>query len=215
MSMKPFSRVAGAALLVLIMMTAGTGDAFAQRGAPADADRMISRLQAQLELTDAQVDELRPILQAHAQQRSEMMRQAREARTPLRDNPEFMQLRQQHREQVEAVLTTEQIEAYREMPRLYQNRNDRRPGMRGGQGVRGPAAGFDRMFERLNLTEEQQAQMRDLMTRQREQRGQTQSNFREQMSEILTDEQRAEWESMRTENPNRGERRMAPRRGNR
>jgi Spy/CpxP family protein refolding chaperone len=216
MSIKLFSRVAGAALLVVTMMSVGIGDAFAQRGAPADADRMITRLQSQLELSDAQVQQLRPLLQAHAQQRSDMMNRAREAGTPLRDNAEFMQMRQQHREQVEAILTSEQVAKYRTMQRQFENRRAG-PGERGAM-MRGPGnAGpnLDRMTQRLNLTEEQQAQIREVMAQQVTRRDAMRTVFQNQIGEILTDEQRAEWQSMRADRPNRGERRMAPRRGNR
>lgn len=212
MSMKLFPRFAGAALLVATLMIGSAGDALAQRG-PADADAMLNRLRIQLELSEQQADQLRPMLQTHAQQRAELMEQIRRAGTPLRDNPEFAALRERHREQVEAVLTPEQVQKYRTMQRQFNNRRTA-PGARGpmmrGQGSPGP--NLDRMAQRLNLTDEQQAQIREVMEQQSVRRDAMRTVFQNQVGEILTDEQRAMWEEMRMNRPGRGDRQRAPRR---
>lgn len=66
---------------------------------------------------------------------------------------------------------------------------------RGGEHMRGPHV--ERLAERLELNEEQQAKVRALFEEQREQRNAMREQMRGKMAEVLTPDQLAKMEAMR------------------
>jgi Spy/CpxP family protein refolding chaperone len=196
------SRMMGIALVAGLLFATST-DALAQRG-PQDVDRMLDRMQERLELSDEQAQQVRSMMEAHRAERAELMQRLGNDRANWRNNEELADMRQRHQAQMESILTPEQVEKHRAMRGQMMQRSDR-PG-RGMRGAQGPGANIERMQQRLNLTDDQVAQMRALMAEHRENRQQSQAEFREQMAEILTDEQRAQMQQMRNERPQRGER---------
>jgi Spy/CpxP family protein refolding chaperone len=189
--------------LVAGLLFATSTDALAQRGQQ-DPDRMLDRMQERLELTEEQTQQVRELMEAHRAERAELMASLGSDRRNWRNNEEVAAMRERHFAQMESILTPEQTEKHRSMRGQMMQRTDR-PG-RGMRGAPGPGANIERMQERLNLTEEQVAQMRELMAEQREARTKDREAFRQQMSEILTEEQRAQMQEMRDQRPQRGER---------
>jgi Spy/CpxP family protein refolding chaperone len=193
----------GMATLVAGLLLATSTDALAQRGQQ-NPDRMLERMQERLELTDAQAQQVRALMEAHRAERAELVQRLGNDRATWRDNEEVAAMRQRHLEQMESILTPEQVEKHRAMRAPMMQRNDR-PG-RGMREAQGPGANIERMQQRLNLTDDQVAQMRELLAEHRDARMQDRERFQDQMAEILTDEQRAQMQELRGQRPQRGER---------
>lgn len=147
---------------------------------------MVERLADRLELTSEQQDEVKGLYEVHRDQMRALYRQEE----GQRDRNAWRESRMALNAEIREVLTDEQIEQFDAMQRRgYKNRGGKR---HGGQ------------FRALDLSDEQRSEMRTLM---REQRGQEHSDraaLREQMREILTEDQQAQLDEM---NRSRSERR--------
>jgi Spy/CpxP family protein refolding chaperone len=103
--------------------------------------------------------------------------------------------------EIRELLNTEQAEQFdnllQRQQRGYKGRNHRDHAGKGG------------MFQALDLSDEQRSELRTLMREHRDQEGAGRSELREQMREILTEEQIAQLEAARAE---RGQQRGGHRR---
>lgn len=145
------------------------------------------RLAEKLELTSEQQVQVNALFEAHREQmRAEGSRERgdrREARMAL------------HAE-IRELLNAEQVEQFDSLGQRHQ-RGDRGRGHEGRK-----HRGHERqggMFQALDLSDEQRNQMRELMREHRGQAGAERAALREQMRDILTEEQRVELEAARAE----------------
>ncbi len=101
-------------------------------------DRMIQQLREHLKLTDEQVEKLKPILQAQAEEMRALRQEAQGAdRSGLREKAQA--IRAKYKGQIEAILTEEQKELFAQMQQRGprgENRGEGGPGA--GQGAGGP-----------------------------------------------------------------------------
>lgn len=101
-------------------------------------DRMIQQLRERLQLTDEQVEKLKPILQAQAEEMRALRQEAQGAdRSGLREKAQA--IRAKYKGQIEAILTEEQKELFAQMQQRGprgENRGEGGPGA--GQGAGGP-----------------------------------------------------------------------------
>ena len=143
----------------------------------------------ELDLTDEQRDQLKELRQAHR----EKMKDARG------DGPEVMKgLHEEHRAALGEVLNAEQLE------RMQAMRADFAGGFRGGKmrghrGMRGHGPGAKNAFAKLDLTDAQKDQLKDLRKAHRAEVGKLQKQHREALEKLLTDEQRAELAELKDE----------------
>jgi Spy/CpxP family protein refolding chaperone len=133
--------------------------------------RVEARLQflgEKLDLTQAQIEQIRGILQANAGEMRERMAQRRSAADRPRDaqREQMREHMEQVHSQIEAVLTPEQREAFRT---LWPDGRRPGPAERGawGAGRRGGGPMGAGLLQQLNLTDAQQTQLRELWTSQR------------------------------------------------
>jgi len=90
-----------------------------------DADQRIAQLETQLELTDAQVEQLRPIVEEQTRKQRELFAGGSGDRETMRS--EMAKLRDQTDEQFAEVLSQEQMKKYREL-RQQRSRQGRASG---------------------------------------------------------------------------------------
>lgn len=160
-------------------------------------DGPAQRLAEKLELTSEQQVEINALFQAHREQmRTEGSRESRDRRGDWREGR--MALNAEIRE----LLSPEQVEQFDAMGK----RQHRGHKGRGHGGHRGQGA----MFQSLDLTDEQRGEMRELMREHRSQENADRSELRQQMREILTEEQLTQLDAARAE---RGQQRDGQRRG--
>lgn len=144
-----------------------------------------------LDLTDEQKEQLKALREQHVEAR----REQREALAAMGE---------EQREAVMSILTEEQQEALKEMRGKFfdrrgwggKGRHDMRRGgkdrfdmRRGGQGA----------FSRLDLTDEQKEQFRELRQEQRTEIRETRQKHRTALESVLTDEQREKLEELKDE----------------
>ena len=137
-----------------------------------------------LDLTDEQKEQLQALRKEHV-----------EARREQRETMATMGKEQ--REAVMNILTDEQQEALKEMRdkrgKFFDRRGwegkDRHDMRRGGQGA----------FSRLDLTDEQKEQFKELRQEHRTEIRETRQKHRTALESVLTDEQRAKLEEMKDE----------------
>ena len=137
-----------------------------------------------LDLTDEQKEQLQALRKEHVEAR----REQREAMAAMG---------KEQREAVMNILTEEQQEALKEMRSKRGKFFDRRgweskgrhDARRGGQGA----------FSRLDLTDEQKEQFKELRTEHRTEIRETRQKHRTALENVLTDEQREKLEEMKDE----------------
>ena len=137
-----------------------------------------------LDLTDEQKEQLQALRKEHV----EVRREQREAMAAMG---------KEQREAVMNILTEEQQEALKEMRdrrgKFFDRRGgkgkDRHDARRGGQGA----------FSRLDLTDEQKEQFKELRQEHRTELRETRQKQRTALESVLTDEQREKLEEMKDE----------------
>ncbi len=135
-----------------------------------------------LDLTDEQKEQL----QALRKEQRESMREQRETMAAMGE---------EQREAVMNILTEEQQETLKEMRGKRGKFFDRR----GGKGRHHAGRGGLGAFSRLDLTDEQKEQVKELRTEQRTEIRETRQKHRTVLESILTDEQREKLEEMKDE----------------
>jgi Spy/CpxP family protein refolding chaperone len=173
-------------------------------------ERHLARLKEELDLTDQQVAELRPILEAKHEQFQALHDTAPEDREARRE--EFRQLWAEARASVNEVLTDEQEARLEE---LHESRGHH--GFKGGgfHGPPDPERHLTRLREELDLTDAQVAELRTIFEEQhgkfealhesapedREARHEAFQALREEtherLSQVLTEEQRQRFEELK------------------
>ena len=133
-----------------------------------------------LDLSDAQEEQL----QALRKEQREAMREQRETMAAMG---------KEQREAVMNILTEEQQETLKEMRGKRGKFFDRR----GGKGRHHAGRGGLGAFSRLDLTDEQKEQVKELRTEQRTEIRETRQKHRTVLESILTDEQREKLEEMK------------------
>ena len=167
--------------------------AVAERGKKMRAQPM-PRMLEHLDLTDEQKEQLQELRQEHV----EAMREQRETMAAMNE---------EHREAVTKILTEEQQEAMREMRSkrgkffgqrgwggkgrhdMRRGGKDRYDAQRGGQGA----------FSRLDLTDEQKDELRELRKEQSTEMRETRKKHRMALESVLTEEQREKLEILKDE----------------
>lgn len=158
-------------------------------------------LMEQLDLSDEQQEQLVELRSEHREQMKEARGDGAEA---------FKALREEHRAAVSKILNEVQRE---KMEALHEEFAGGFYGMRGhrgkwGHGMRGRGHGGKNGFARLDLSDEQQEQLKGLHKAHREVVGKLRQGHREAMEKLLTDEQRAQLEELKDEAFYGGKRRM-------
>lgn len=147
---------------------------------------MAERLADKLELTSEQQAEVKGLYEVHRDQMRALYRQEE----GQRDRNAWRESRMALNAEIREVLTDEQIEQFDAMQRRgYKSRGGKRYG---GQ------------FRALDLSDEQRHEMRSLMREHRGQERTDRAALREQMGEILTEEQRAQLDEMKRSRSERG-----------
>ena len=132
-----------------------------------------------LDLSDAQEEQL----QALRKEQREAMREQRETMAAMG---------KEQREAVMNILTEEQQETLKEMRGKFFDR-------RGGKGRHHAGRGGMGAFSRLDLTDEQKEQVKELRTEQRSEIRETRQKHRTALENVLTEEQREKLEEMKDE----------------
>ena len=149
----------------------------------------------QLDLSSEQREQLKELRSEHREQMKEMWR----------DGPEsFKALREEHHAAVSKILTEaqrEKLEALRGEfaegffgGEMRGHRGRRGHGMRGGRGH-----GAGNVFARLDLSSEQQEQLKGLHQAHREEVGKLKQEHHEAMEKLLTEAQREKLEALKDE----------------
>ncbi len=147
-----------------------------------------------LDLTDEQKEQLQALRKEHVEAR----REQREAMAAMG---------KEQREAVMNILTDEQQEILKEMRSKRGKFFDRRGGKgkdrhdmrRGGKGRHDARRGGQGAFSRLDLTDEQKEQFKELRTEHRTEIRETRQKHRTALESVLTDEQREKLEEMKDE----------------
>ncbi len=124
-----------AGLFVPVLSAEPSADGKGPKGPPAIAQR-VERMKTELGLSDAQVDQLRPIMQEHARALKALRDDASASRRDRR--AELQKLRKAHLEQVQAILTPEQRAKAAEM-RADRPQRKGPGGPSAGKGPKGPS----------------------------------------------------------------------------
>ncbi len=130
-----------------------------------------------LDLTDEQQEQLKALREKNR----EAMHEHRKAIAAMG--------KEQH-EAVMSILTEEQQETFKEM---------RGKRGRGGKGRHDMRHGGKGAFSRLDLTDEQQGQLKELRKQQRTEIRETRQKYRTALEDVLTNEQREKLETMKDE----------------
>ncbi len=122
-------------LIAFTCMQASAANAF-RRFKVADPEQVISDLTEELDLSDAQVEQIRPVIQNHAEKRNEIFDQyrseGRSGRQEMRSQLET--LREETQSELASVLTEEQMEKYKayQEERWQRRQSNKRKPMHGG-----------------------------------------------------------------------------------
>ena len=135
-----------------------------------------------LDLTDEQKEQLQALRKEHVETR----REQREAMAAMG---------KEQREAVMNILTEEQQETLKEMRSKRGKFFDRR----GGKGRHDARRGGQGAFSRLDLTDEQKEQFKELRTEHRTEIRETRQKHRTALESVLTDEQREKLAEMKDE----------------
>ncbi len=147
-----------------------------------------------LDLTDEQKEQLQALRKEHV----EVRREQRETMAAMG---------KEQREAVMNILTEEQQEALKEMRakrgKFFDRRGDkgkdRHDMRRGGKGRHDARRGGQGAFSRLDLTDEQKEQLKELRQEQRTEMRESRQKHRTALESVLTDEQREKLEEMKDE----------------
>lgn len=106
--------------MAIVLIGLAADDSLAQRGVRFDSntnvDRSMFYLTRQLDLTEAQQDQIRPIMQAHMDRRQEFFANSeRGIGIPLGSRPEMQELREETHAKVNTILNDAQREKYSEL----------------------------------------------------------------------------------------------------
>jgi len=175
--------------LALAMVAAGAIGLSSPVLAHQVGERGMERLAERLELTTEQADAISNLYSAH---RNQVRTFDRSDESGQRERGSWRQMRESRQalnEEILSLLNEEQAEKFAAMKRHGEQRG------RGHGGV----------FRGLDLTDEQRSEMRQLMIATREEGRPGREEFRQQMREILPEEQVAQLEARRNiERGNRG-----------
>ena len=216
---------------VALTMQPSSADARGFFGSQRSPDQIVERLTDRLDLTAEQVEAIRPIIEEKVLKMNEIKENAGADRRAART--EIQKLRWDTERKLDDILTDEQLEKYLEL------RQERRDGMnrgkhRGGKMGKGynrtPEQAIARLTDRLDLTEEQVAEVepiiaesmekrREVFDKYGDQRQTTRQAMRsemqaigdethERLSTILTDEQREELLTLKEQKRARMDERM-------
>ena len=120
-------------MLALVLSTAtpllAQGQGQGRRMGQLDVDSLVADLTVQLELTDEQAAQLKPVLEEQYTAMRELMMAARQSGDMDSARPKMEELRKQHHEKVAKILTEEQLKKYQEIQESARRRGmGRRPG---------------------------------------------------------------------------------------
>lgn len=105
-----------------------------QPSKPPTVEEIVSQLQEQLNLTDEQVEQIRPIFEEEFEKREELFQKNRgqgpESRKAL--DTEFQKLQEETEKQLEEIFTEEQMALYRKMLEERQKQQPPQGGPQGG-----------------------------------------------------------------------------------
>lgn len=133
----------------------------------------LQRMQQTLNLSDEQLNQLKPVFEAQRAQQKQM--------------------REQMKAQFDSILTADQkaqLEAFRAERKEGKREGNRDGKFRHGKG--GP-------FAKLNLSDDQKAQMKALRESMKPQMQAQRQRFEQQLAQVLTPEQKAKLDSMKAE----------------
>ena len=139
-----------------------------------------------LDLTDEQKEQLQALRKEHVEAR----REQREAMAAMG---------KEQREAVMNILTEEQQGALKEMRDRRGKFFDRHDMRRGGKGRHDAQRGGQGAFSRLDLTDEQKEQFKELRKAHRAEIRETRKGHRTALESVLTDEQKEQLEAMKDE----------------
>lgn len=164
------TRTAFFSLMIAFLLGLGASEAMAQRGMwGPDLDRAMNYLTAELDLTSAQQEQIRPIMQEHLNKQQELFSEyGRGTGTPLGQRPEMQQLRNETHSRIEPILTEAQRDRYQQLqqsPGFTRGDRPARSWNRSARGARGPSVDRSMAFltSELDLTSAQQEQVRPIM----------------------------------------------------
>ena len=177
-------------------------------------DKRMERMTQELELTDAQVPQVRAVFESSQAQRHEIMQKYKGDREAART--ELKALKQSTRAQLEGVLTADQVQ---KLEQLKKDHKGKRHGKRGKHGKHGHKR-FEKMSAELNLSAEQETQVKAIMKDARQEREEISSlvgsreeakpELRElgirtdaRIKEVLSDEQDARFDELKAQRKER------------
>jgi Spy/CpxP family protein refolding chaperone len=179
--------------LSLAMAAAGMLAFGGQALAGPDGQPRLDRLAEKLELTSEQSETIAGLFSAHREQMRELQWRDEDGQRNREAREQARIARQALNEEIAEVLSEEQAERFAAMRERGRSHGRHHSG-RGHHGV----------FARLDLSDEQRQAMAELMETRYEQGHENRQEFRQQMREILTEEQVAQLEAMRAERGGKG-----------
>jgi Spy/CpxP family protein refolding chaperone len=174
--------LAGVVLALSVLVSA----AVAHRGERMRSGHGMRGMMQGLDLTEEQQEQLKGLRKDHRQEIKEIRS----------EGPEAMEaLHEEHRAALGKILNAEQMEKMQAMRAQFGE------GFRGGKmrRHRGPGRGHGakNAFAKLDLTDEQQDEIKDLRKAHREEVGKLQKKHRQALEKLLNKEQRAELEELK------------------
>ena len=115
------TRVLSFALLAMALVVATSSSLWAQgqgqgrRMGQVDIDSLVADLTEQLDLTEKQAVQLKPVLEKQYSGMRELMMAARQSGDRSTVQPKMAQLREQHHAEVAKILTEDQLKKYQEI----------------------------------------------------------------------------------------------------
>lgn len=148
-------------------------------------DQVMERLKERLDLTEAQEEAIRPIMEEKVQKRKELMERSGVDREAFRT--EMQKLRESTDMKLGEILTDEQKGKYlqlKEERRSWMHSGKRHGIWMHGGAKRSPEQVVSRLRERLGLNDEQVAEIQPIIKESIEQRREIFNNYKEKKSEI-------------------------------
>ena len=228
--------LAGIAASVLLLTTVFTLQPFSAEaggrfGPSRSPEEIVERLKDRLDLTEEQVEAIRPIIEEKVQMRNELREEYGTDRRAIRT--EMQELKRSTELKLGDVLTEEQMEKYQELRqerREQMQRGKKRGGRRQGAINKSPEQVISRLTERLELTEDQVTAITPIIEKNVEQRREIFDSYKgegrqlkdsmrnemqtigeeteTQLSSVLTDEQMEKFLEFREERRERMGKRM-------
>lgn len=115
------ARCLSIALVTLALVLSSSASLLAQgqgqgrRMGQVDIDSLVTDLTEQLNLTEEQATQLKPVLEEQYSSMRELMMAARQSGDMASARPKMEELRKQHHEKVSKILTEEQLKKYQEI----------------------------------------------------------------------------------------------------